>query len=588
MKDLLYLKKYFYKYKKRLVVGAFFVIMSNVFKVISPKILGEALDIVRSKLDDASIQLQQVDTIKEEVFSDVLKLVLTFFAVALISGIFTFLMRQSIIVMSRFIENDLRNDIYKHYQILDQDFYKRNNTGDLMNRATTDVAKVRMFLGPAVMYTINVIMLFSFIIYSMLQINVEFTFWVLLPLPLLVVSIYKVQSLINIRSKKIQERLSDLTNQAQEYYSGIRVLKSFVQEKFATDIYIEQSENYKTESLKMARIEALFFPLMILLVGLSTVIVIFVGAIKMNEGLITAGNILEFVFYVNMLTWPISSVGWVATLIQTAAASQKRINEFLFTKPKIKNNTKKSLFFQGNIYFDDVSFTYEDTKVVAIKNVSFKIKKGERIAIMGKTGSGKTTLVELINRLYDATKGEIFIDENDIKKVNLFQLRAQIGYIPQDVFLFSDTILNNIKFSDKNISESKIMDIAKKVSVHDEILKFPKEYHTIVGERGVALSGGQKQRISIARALIKNPSLYVFDDSLSALDTKTEKDIFTNLVKIIKDKTIIVVTHRIPKDFLFDRIIVLEDGRISEMGTHEELMGNKKYYFSIYNKQMNL
>jgi len=588
VKDLLYLKKYFYKYKKRLVVGAFFVIMSNVFKVISPKILGEALDIVRSKLDDASIQLQQVDTIKEEVFSDVLKLVLTFFAVALISGIFTFLMRQSIIVMSRFIENDLRNDIYKHYQILDQDFYKRNNTGDLMNRATTDVAKVRMFLGPAVMYTINVIMLFSFIIYSMLQINVEFTFWVLLPLPLLVVSIYKVQSLINIRSKKIQERLSDLTNQAQEYYSGIRVLKSFVQEKFATDIYIEQSENYKTESLKMARIEALFFPLMILLVGLSTVIVIFVGAIKMNEGLITAGNILEFVFYVNMLTWPISSVGWVATLIQTAAASQKRINEFLFTKPKIKNNTKKSLFFQGNIYFDDVSFTYEDTKVVAIKNVSFKIKKGERIAIMGKTGSGKTTLVELINRLYDATKGEIFIDENDIKKVNLFQLRAQIGYIPQDVFLFSDTILNNIKFSDKNISESKIMDIAKKVSVHDEILKFPKEYHTIVGERGVALSGGQKQRISIARALIKNPSLYVFDDSLSALDTKTEKDIFTNLVKIIKDKTIIVVTHRIPKDFLFDRIIVLEDGRISEMGTHEELMGNKKYYFSIYNKQMNL
>ncbi len=587
MKELIYLKKYFLKYKKRLIVGSVFVMLSNVFKVYSPKMLGKAVDTVSSNLkslDNVNVN----DVLKESISNDVLYFVLIYFGVALISGFFTFLMRQSIIVMSRLIENDLREDIYTHYQVLDQTFYKKNNTGDLMNRATEDVSKVRMFLGPAVMYSINVVMLFSFIIYSMLQINVSFTFWVLLPMPFLVISIYKVQSLINERSRRIQEKLSDLTSQAQEFYSGIRVLKSMVQENFAKDAYEKNSKEYMSESLKMARIEALFFPLMILLIGLSTVIVIFVGGIKLNEGLISEGNILEFVFYVNMLTWPISAVGWVVTLIQTASASQKRINDFLKTESNIKNDVKENIELDGNIEFKNVSFTYKDTGVEAIKNISFHIKKGEKWALMGRTGSGKTTLAELICRLYDTTDGEIQISKKPIKNIDVVQLRSQIGYTPQDVFLFSDTIENNIKFSDASIPLEKVTEISKKVAIHNEIIKFPENYQTIVGERGVTLSGGQKQRIAMSRALIKKPKVFLFDDSLSALDTKTEKVIFENLKEIIENKTVLIITHRIPVYFKFDKILVLEDGKISEMGTHEELIENKKFYFNIYKKQFDL
>ncbi len=557
------------------------------FKVLSPQVLGYAIDLVSENLTltraFSGFELKEILT--NSIYKNILIFSLVYFGIALLAGLFTFLMRQSIIVMSRLIENDLRNEIYEHYQKLDQAFYKRNNTGDLMNKATEDVSKVRMYLGPAVMYSINVLMLFSFVIYSMLSIDVMFTFWVLLPMPILIFCIYKVQSLINLRSRKIQERLSDLTTHAQEFYSGIRVLKSFVQEKLAINFYKEQSQNYMTESLKMARIEAFFFPLMILLIGLSTVLVVYIGGIKMNEGSITPGNVLEFVFYVNMLTWPISSVGWVATIIQTAAASQKRINDFLKSEPIIKNISNEKADFNGDLVFDNVSFTYPDTGIEAIKNLSFSIPKGEKWAIMGKTGSGKSSIAELIERLYDVSEGSISISGKNIKNVALENYRENIGYVPQDVFLFSNTIANNIKFSDLNFTIEDVITAAKKASIHDEIMKFPKQYDTLVGERGITLSGGQKQRIAMARVLIKSPELFILDDSLSALDTKTEKTILGNLNTSFENKTVLIITHRIPSYIKFDKILVLENGSLSEFGTHKELIQLKKHYFSVYQKQ---
>lgn len=554
---------------------------------LSPKVLGYALDLVSSNLSlfnsFKDFELQNILT--ASIRKSILIFSLLYLALALAGGFFTFLMRQSIIVMSRYIENDLRNDIYSHYQVLDQAFYKRNNTGDLMNRATEDVSKVRMYIGPALMYSINVFMLFSFVIYSMLRIDVMFTFWVLFPMPILIFSIYKVQSLINLRSKRIQEKLSDLTTQAQEYYSGIRVLKSFVQEDLATKRYEETSENYMKESLKLARIEAFFFPLMILLIGMSTVLVVYVGGIKMAEGSITPGNILEFVFYVNMLTWPISSVGWVATLIQSAAASQKRINDFLKVKPAIMNTSSQTANFDGDLIFDKVNFVYPDTGIQAIKNLSFTIKKGEKWAIMGKTGCGKTTIADLITRLYDVSDGSISISGTSIKDLDLEKYRAKLGYVPQDVFLFSDTIEKNIKFSDSSLSIEEVKAAAKKASIHAEIEKFPKKYETIVGERGITLSGGQKQRIAMARVLIKDPDFFIFDDSLSALDTKTEKEILHNLNKSIADKTVIIITHRIPSHIDFDKILVLENGELLELGTHQELLANNSFYKSVFDKQ---
>ena len=557
------------------------------FKVLSPQVLGYAIDLVSENLTltraFSGFELKEILT--NSIYKNILIFSLVYFGIALLAGLFTFLMLQSIIVISRLIENDLRNEIYEHYQKLDQAFYKRNNTGDLMNKATEDVSKVRMYLGPAVMYSINVLMLFSFVIYSMLSIDVMFTFWVLLPMPILIFCIYKVQSLINLRSRKIQERLSDLTTHAQEFYSGIRVLKSFVQEKLAINFYKEQSQNYMTESLKMARIEAFFFPLMILLIGLSTVLVVYIGGIKMNEGSITPGNVLEFVFYVNMLTWPISSVGWVATIIQTAAASQKRINDFLKSEPIIKNTSNEKADFKGNLVFDNVSFTYPDTGIEAIKNLSFSIPKGEKWAIMGKTGSGKSSIAELIERLYDVSEGSISISGKNIKNVALENYRENIGYVPQDVFLFSNTIANNIKFSDLNFTIEDVITAAKKASIHDEIMKFPKQYDTLVGERGITLSGGQKQRIAMARVLIKSPELFILDDSLSALDTKTEKTILGNLNTSFENKTVLIITHRIPSYIKFDKILVLENGSLSEFGTHKELIQLKKHYFSVYQKQ---
>lgn len=587
MKELLYLNKYFVKYKVRFLVGILFVALANIMNALSPKVLGYALDLVSENLSlfNSFKNFDLQEQLTSSIGRSILIFSLIYLVLALLSGFFTFLMRQSIIVMSRFIENDLRNEIYTHYQVLDQAFYKRNNTGDLMNRATEDVSNVRMYLGPAIMYSINVVMLFSFVIYSMLRIDVMFTLWVLAPMPILIISIYKVQSLINERSRTIQEKLSDLTTNAQEYYSGIRVLKSFVQEKFAVSSYEQSSEDYKTESLKMARIEAFFFPLMILLIGLSTVLVVYIGGIKMSQGSISPGNILEFVFYVNMLTWPISSVGWVATLVQTAAASQKRINHFLKSKPDITNTSDVLANFDGDIVFDKVSFVYPDTGVKAINNLSFTIKKGEKWAIMGKTGSGKTTIADLISRLYDVSNGSISISGQNIKNVDLEKYRAALGYVPQDVFLFSDSIKKNIKFSDVNFSDEKVKEAARKASIHQEIEKFNKKYDTIVGERGITLSGGQKQRVAMARVLIKQPEVFIFDDSLSALDTKTEKQILGNLNTSIQDKTVIIITHRIPSHIKFDKILVLEDGKMLELGTHDELIKNNLYYQGVFEKQ---
>lgn len=587
MKELLYLNKYFIKYKTRFLVGILFVALANLMNTLSPKVLGYALDLVSENLSlfNSFQNFELQEQLTQSIGKSILIFSLIYLFLALMSGVFTFLMRQSIIVMSRYIENDLRNEIYTHYQALDQAFYKRNNTGDLMNRATEDVAKVRMYLGPAVMYSINVVMLFSFVIYSMLRIDVMFTVLVLAPMPILIYSVYKVQRLINLRSRKIQEKLSDLTTNAQEYYSGIRVLKSFVQEKLAVESYEQSSEDYKTESLKMARIEAFFFPLMILLIGLSTVLVVFVGGVKMAEGSVTPGNILEFVFYVNMLTWPITSIGWVATLVQSAAASQKRINDFLKAKPSITNTSTAKANFDGSLVFDKVSFTYPDTGVKAISALSFTIKRGEKWAIMGKTGSGKTTIADLISRLYDVNEGNISISGQNIKTVDLEKYRAALGYVPQDIFLFSDTIKNNIKFSDVCFTDEKVFEAAKKASIHQEILKFTKQYDTVVGERGITLSGGQKQRIAMARVLIKKPEIFIFDDSLSALDTKTEKQILGNLNASIQDKTVLIITHRIPSHIKFDKILVLEDGKLLEMGTHEELIQNNSYYQGVFEKQ---
>lgn len=587
MKELSYLHKYFSRYKWHLFGGIIFVMSANILKVISPRILGFAVDMVAENINFFNsfdgFELQNL--LKASFNKKLLIFCLVYFAAALISGVFTFFMRQTIIVMSRLIEYDLKNDIYTHYQALDLAFYKRNNTGDLMNRITEDVSRIRMYLGPALMYGINVLFLFSFVIFTMVNINLELTFWVLLPMPVLALSIFYVNGLINKLSEKIQEQLSNLTTHAQEFYSGIRVLKSFVQEKLAYNFYDKESDAYKDKALDLARVEALFFPIMVLLIGLSNIIVIFVGGRKVMEGLITPGNLLEFVMYVNMLTWPITSIGWIASIIQRAAASQKRINAFLNTEPAISNQSNEQVDIKGEIEFKNVSFTYPDTGIVALRNVSFKMKKGEKWAVIGKTGSGKSTIADLLFRLYEPTEGEILVDGLNIRNIHLTNYRKQIGFVPQDIFLFSDSIKNNIRFSDINIPEERVFTAAKNASIHNEILDFPKQYETLMGERGVTLSGGQKQRISIARTLIKMPEVIIFDDALSAVDANTEEKILTNLNEAIQNKTVIIITHRIFSLLEFNNILVLHDGAIQEIGNHQTLMQKNGHYAEIYNLQ---
>ena len=501
---------------------------------------------------------------------------------ALLMGVFMYMMRQTIVVMSRLVEYDLRKDIFRHYQSLDTAFYKRNNTGDLMARITEDVTKVRMYLGPAILYGINLSTTVVFVIYSMFQVSPKLTFYTLIPLPILSISIYIVSAIINKKSTVIQQQLARLNSMSQEIYSGIRVVKSYVKEHSFAGQFEHESEDFKNKSLSLAKTNAFFFPVMLLLIGASTIITIYVGGTEVMAGNITAGNIAEFVIYVNMLTWPVTSIGWVASIVQQASASQERINEFLNTPAQIVNGKTPISKLEGNISFNNVGFEYPDTGIVALKNISFSLEKGQKLAIVGKTGSGKTTIAELLLRLYDISSGQLQVDGVPIDEYLLQDLRSRIGYVPQDVFLFSDSVKNNIAYAESALDMSEIERSAQHASIHKEITTLKEGYDTMVGERGVTLSGGQKQRISIARALLKNPDLLILDDSLSAVDAQTEHDILGYFNESLKNKTVIIITHRIFTLLEFDKILVLDEGQIVEEGTHSELLKQRGAYAKMY------
>ncbi|HEY9221667.1 MAG TPA: ABC transporter ATP-binding protein [Lutibacter sp.] len=579
MKALQYLNKYFFKYKYRLLLGVIITIASKILALQVPQIIRESINVAEDYRNGIVTDLAVV---KSELLYNILLIV----AAALLSGFFTFLMRQTIIVMSRLIEFDLKNEIYGQYQLLSLNFYKKSRTGDLMNRITEDVSKVRMYAGPAIMYTINMLVLFSVAIIKMYNIDATLTNYTLLPLPILSVLIYYLSRVINQRSTVVQQYLSKLTSSAQETFSGISILKSYGIEEKAMLEFERLSDTTKEKNISLFKVQALFFPSMILLIGLSNILVIYVGGLRYIDGTISLGVIAEFIMYINMLTWPVAVVGWVTSIIQEAEASQKRINEFLEHEPEVKNHTDKPSKIEGDIEFKDVSFTYDDTNIEALQHVSFKLEKGKTLGILGNTGSGKTTLISLIARLYDVKSGTILIDGQPIEQLNLDNLRQSIGFVPQEAFLFSDTIKNNIKFGDESASDEKVEQAAKTAYIHHNIIEFNEGYNTYVGERGVTLSGGQKQRVSIARALIKEPEILIFDDCLSAVDTETEEIILNNLFKISQDKTTIIVSHRISSVKNADAIIVLEKGKIIQQGSHNELIKIEGYYKELYEQQL--
>ena len=594
MKQLSYLNKFFWKYRGRVLLGIIFVLLKNYFAVWQPKVIGDALNTVVREV--AAYKAKGGITAHPEAMGELGGHIAWFgagvIALALLMGIAMFFMRQTLIVVSRLIEYDMRKEIFAHYEKLDLAFYKRNSTGDLMSRISEDVSKVRMFLGPTILYGLDLIFLFVLAISSMLRVSVELTLWSLLPLPFLSISIYWVSTLINRRSEKIQQQLATLTSTTQEVYSGIRVVKSYVQEWAMGRWFAAQSEEYRKKSLELIRIDAFFFPLMALLIGASTIITVYVGGLQVVAGKIDPGNIAEFVIYINMLTWPVTAIGWIASLTQQAAASQKRINEFLNTQPSIVNPVQangqaiNNEPLQGHIQFQNVSFKYPDTGIVALENVSFELLPGQKMAIVGRTGSGKTTIADLLVRMYDVNEGRILVDGKDLREHDLARLRQRFGYVPQDVFLFSDTVLGNISFGKDGISQEDAEHFAKSAAVHDEIIGLPEGYATMVGERGVTLSGGQKQRVSIARAFAKQPDVVLLDDCLSAVDTNTESRILGYLSGALADKTAIIITHRIYQMLQFDKIIVLDEHRVAEEGTHEELLKRGGYYAEMYERQL--
>ena len=580
MKALRYLNKFFYKYKYRFIIGVICTIIARILSLFTPRLIGKSLHAVEKYINNEITDLAVVKNI-------LLINILLILGTVLLSGFFTFLMRQAIIVMSRMIEFDLKNEIFKQYERLSLNFYKKNRTGDLMNRISEDVSKVRMYFGPAIMYSINIITLFAIVIPYMIQIDATLSLYTLLPLPVLSVSIYILSKVINERSKIVQEYLSKLTTFSQEFFSGINVIKAYSIEKHSfTDFSILANES-KEKNISLYKAQALFFPLMILLIGASNILVIYIGGMRYINGQIdNFGVIAEFIIYVNMLTWPVAVIGWVTSMVQQAEASQKRINEFLKVVPEVKNEVTKESIIDGKIEFKNVSLTYDDTNIKALKNINFTIKKGTVLAILGKTGSGKTTIANIIARLYDVDKGEVFIDNKPIKGINLTNLRNSIGFVPQEAFLFSDTIKNNIKFGNENAIDEVIEKAAKNAHIHHNIEEFTNAYETFVGERGVTLSGGQKQRISIARAIIKEPQILIFDDCLSAVDTETEEIILNNLNTISKGKTTIIISHRVSSIKNADFIIVLDHGAIIQKGTHEELANQTGFYQNLYNQQL--
>ncbi|MBZ4034393.1 ABC transporter ATP-binding protein/permease [Flavobacterium sp. 17A] len=586
MKELRYLNKYFIKYKYSFLLGILITIISQIFALFTPKLISKSLNSIE-KFDKLSAADQSNTLIINSYYEGLIHNVLLIIATTIISGFFLFLTRQTLIVMSRHIEFDLKNEVFRQYENLSQNFYKQNRTGDLMNRISEDVSKVRMYVGPAVMYSINTFIRFAIVILYMYNVSPLLTLYTILPLPILSYCIFKLSSEINKRSTTFQQYLSKVSSFTQEIFSGIRVIKAYSLEHQHQNNMVDLAEESKRKSLSLARVQSLFGPLMIALIGISNLVVIYFGGVMYINGSIpNIGTIAEFILYVNMLTWPVASLGWVSSMVQEAEASQKRLNEFLKIEPEIKNNNENAADIQGNISFENVSFTYKDTNIEALKNISFTVKKGETLAILGKTGSGKSTILSLISRLYDVTDGALKIDGNEISTLNLNDLRNNIGIVPQDAFLFSDTIKNNIKFGNQNATDEEVMQAAKNAVVHNNIIGFNKQYDTILGERGITLSGGQKQRVSIARAIIKNPAILLFDDCLSAVDTETEEMILNNLFEISKDKTTIIVSHRVSSAKNADKIIILEDGRIIQQGSHNQLINQEGYYAALYLKQL--